>query len=81
MQLIYDIISPESIGPVSDRQSGRESRKEEGGQMEKMTQGQFKAYIRLIIDALKEVLEMETEEKKAEKLGKIIENLQSSLED
>lgn len=50
--------------------------------MEKpMTQGQFKAYIRLIIDNLKEVLEMETEEKKAEKLQKIIDNLQSSLED
>ena len=46
-----------------------------------MTQGQFKAYIRLIIDDLKEVLEMETEEKKAEKLQKIIDNLQSSLED
>lgn len=50
--------------------------------MEKaMTQGQFKAYIRLVIDNLKEVLELETEEKKIEKLQKIIDNLQSSLED
>ena len=46
-----------------------------------MTQGQFKAYIRLIIDNLKEVLELETEEEKAEKIQKIIDNLQSSLED
>ncbi len=44
-----------------------------------MTQGQFKAYICLIIDDLKEVLEME--EAKAEKIQKIIDNLQSSLED
>lgn len=46
-----------------------------------MTQGQFKAYIRLIIDDLKEVLEMESEDKKTEKLQKTIDNLQSSLED
>lgn len=46
-----------------------------------MTQGQFKAYIRLIIDSLKEVLELETEEEKASKLQRVIDNLQSSLED
>lgn len=46
-----------------------------------MTQGQFKAYIRLIIDDLKEVLELETEEEKAVKLQRVIDNLQSSLED
>ena len=46
-----------------------------------MTQGQFKAYIRLIIDDLKEVLELETEDEKAKKLQRVIDNLQSSLED
>lgn len=46
-----------------------------------MTQGQFKAYIRLIIDSLKEVLELESEEEKVKKLQRVIDNLQSSLED
>lgn len=46
-----------------------------------MTQGQFKSYIRLIIDDLREILELETEEQKVAKLQRIIDNLQSSLED
>lgn len=46
-----------------------------------MTQGQFKAYIRLIIDNLEKILEMETEEEKTKKLQWVIDNLQGSLED
>lgn len=45
------------------------------------TDSQFKAFIRFVLDDLKE-LEHETDEKKSsEKLKKIIENLQKTLED
>ena len=45
-----------------------------------MTDSQFKAFVRFLIDALKDAKE-EEEDKKDQKLDKIIENLQSSLED
>lgn len=45
-----------------------------------MTDSQFKAFVRFLIDALKDARE-ETGENKEKKLDKIIENLQSSLED
>lgn len=45
-----------------------------------MTDSQFKAFVRFLIDALKDAREA-TGENKEKKLDKIIENLQSSLED
>lgn len=45
-----------------------------------MTDSQFKAFIRFLIDALEDA-KKEDGEKKEEKLNKILENLQSSLED
>lgn len=46
-----------------------------------MTDSQFKAFIRFVLDDLKELEQEKDEEKRAEKLKKIIENMQSSLED
>lgn len=42
---------------------------------------QFKAFIRFVIDALKEVAVEKDENKRNEKMAKIIENLQKTLED
>ena len=45
------------------------------------TDSQFKAFIRLMLDDVKDVKKEQDEEKKAEKLDKIIDNLQKTLED
>lgn len=45
-----------------------------------MTDSQFKAFVKFLIDALKDARE-EKGEMRDQKLDKIIENLQSSLED
>lgn len=45
-----------------------------------MSDSQFKAFIRFLLDALEEVKE-ETGENKDKKLDRILENLHSSLED
>lgn len=45
------------------------------------TDSQFKAFIRFVIDALKEVSEEKDEEKRKAKMTKILENLQKTLED
>lgn len=45
------------------------------------TDSQFKAFIRFVIDALKEVYDEKDEEKRNEKMKKILENLQKTLED
>ena len=42
---------------------------------------QFKVFIRFAIDALKEVAVEKDENKPSEKMAKIIENLQKTLED
>ncbi len=42
---------------------------------------QFKAFIRVLLTALKEVNEEKDETKKAEKMSKILDNLQKTLED
>ncbi len=42
---------------------------------------QFKAFLRFVLDALREVRAEKDEEKRAAKMDKIIENLQKSLED
>lgn len=42
---------------------------------------QFKVFIRFAIDALKEVAVEKDENKRSEKMAKIIENLQKTLED
>lgn len=42
---------------------------------------QFKAFIRFVLDALREVAIEKDEAKRAEKMSKIIENLQKTLED
>lgn len=46
-----------------------------------MTDKQFNGFIRLLIDDIKETIEEKDDIKKAEKLKKILENLQSTLED
>lgn len=45
------------------------------------TDSQFKAFIRFVLDALNEVDKETDEKKRSEKLKKIIENLQKTLED
>lgn len=45
-----------------------------------MTDSQFKVFVRFLIDALEDVKEEEGE-KKEKKLDRILQNLQSSLED
>lgn len=46
-----------------------------------MTDKQFNGFIRFLIDDLKEVREEEDAEKKNKRIEKILENLQSTLED
>ena len=45
------------------------------------TDSQFKAFIRFVIDALKEINEEKDEEKRAAKMVKVLDNLQKTLED
>ena len=45
------------------------------------TDSQFKAFIRFVIDALKEINEEKDEEKRAAKMAKLLDNLQKTLED
>ncbi|MBD5112859.1 MAG: hypothetical protein HDT42_10090 [Ruminococcaceae bacterium] len=45
------------------------------------TDSQFKAFIRFVLDALKEAIQEKDEEKRKAKMEKIIENLQKTLED
>lgn len=45
------------------------------------TDCQFKAFIRFVLDAMREYRDEPDEAKKAAKLDKIIENLQKTLED
>lgn len=45
------------------------------------TDSQFKAFIRFMLDALKELKEEPDEAKKAARLDKILDNLQKTLED
>lgn len=45
------------------------------------TDSQFKAFIRLMLDDVKDVKKEDDEKKKDEKLDKIIDNLQKTLED
>lgn len=42
---------------------------------------QFKAFIRFVLDALKEAIQEKDEKKRNAKMEKIIENLQKTLED
>ncbi|WP_199882850.1 hypothetical protein [Bariatricus massiliensis] len=46
-----------------------------------MTDKQFNGFIRFLIDDIKEVQEEKDEKKKEERLQKILDNLQSTLED
>lgn len=46
-----------------------------------MTDKQFNGFIRFLIDGLKEAKEEEDAEKKNARIQKILENLQSTLED
>ncbi len=45
------------------------------------TDSQFKAFIRFMLDALRDVLFEKDKAKQEEKLKKVIENLQKTLED
>lgn len=45
------------------------------------TDSQFKAFIRFVLDALREVKQEEDPEKRDAKLEKILDNLQKTLED
>ncbi len=46
-----------------------------------MTDKQFNGFVRFVLDALKEAKSENEVEKKDEKLDKVIENLQKTLED
>ena len=46
-----------------------------------MTDKQFNGFIRFLIDDLKEVREEKDEDKKNKRIEKILENLQSTLQD
>lgn len=46
-----------------------------------MTDKQFNGFISFLIDGLKEAMEEEETEKKDKRIQKILENLQSTLED
>ena len=56
---------------------------QEIGKMEQMgmTDKQFNGFIRFLIDGLKEAKEEQDTEKKDERIQKILDNLQSTLED
>lgn len=45
------------------------------------TDSQFKAFIRFVLDALREANAEKDEKKREEKMAKILENLQKTLED
>lgn len=42
---------------------------------------QFKAFIRFVLDALREIAEESDEQKRKAKMEKVIDNLQKTLED
>ena len=46
-----------------------------------MTDKQFNGFVRFLLDAIKEVKEEQDETKRAEKLERVIVNLQTTLED
>ncbi len=46
-----------------------------------MTDKQFNGFVRFVLDDLKEIREEKEDGKKEEKLDKVIENLQKTLED
>jgi hypothetical protein len=54
-----------------------------GGTMETMgmTDKQFSGYLRLLLDDLKEIAEEMDNKKKEEKLNKVMENIQKTIED
>lgn len=56
------------------------SEKYKGEIMEQSDLG-FKAFIRFVLDALKDAIEEKDEKKREEKMAKILENLQKTLED
>ena len=56
--------------------------KEEGTMIDMgMTDKQFNGFVRFLLDALKEANEEKDETKKDQKIEKIIDNLQKTLED
>ena len=46
-----------------------------------MTDKQFNGYLRLILDDLEEIQEEESQEKRTEKLRKLIEHIRDTIED
>lgn len=46
-----------------------------------MTDKQFSGYLRLLLDDLKEIAEEMDNKKKEEKLNKVMENIQKTIED
>ena len=54
-----------------------------GGTMETMgmTDKQFNGFIRLLLDDIKEAIEEKDETKKQERLEKVVDNLQKTIED
>ena len=63
--------------------SGKANRTEEGGKMQDMgmTDKQFNGFVRFLLDAIAEVLEQMEEGKAKDKLEKVRDNLQQTLED
>ena len=69
---IIDIVRRQGLTNI-----GKEVHMKEMG----MTDKQFNGFIRFLIDDLKEVQEEKDEDKKNKRIEKILENLQSTLED
>jgi len=46
-----------------------------------MTDSQFKAFVRFLIDAIKEASDEKDEVRQTEKIARILDNLQKALED
>lgn len=45
------------------------------------TDSQFKAFIRFVIDALRDIMNEKDEVKRAKKMERVLDNLQKTLED
>lgn len=46
-----------------------------------MTDKQFSGFLRLLLDDIKEAIDEKDEKKKAERLNKVAENIQKTIED
>lgn len=81
--LAYDLMEALESNPTKETYTKEEFKQlikncvDPGGQ----TDSQFKAFLRFVLDALKDAETEQDEKKRTEKMKKILDNLQKSLED